>query len=76
MPNHHFLILAHAGGSPQKFVFPKVVADLFLVAVHQYRLPPRRKTSIPNLDGPAPPADWTVELESRSLVCYVARDEV
>ncbi len=36
---------------------------------------PSPKDIYPDLDGPAPAADWTLELESRSLVCYIARDE-
>jgi hypothetical protein len=29
----------------------------------------------PGLNGPSPPADGVVELEGRSLACYVAWDE-
>ena len=28
----------------------------------------------PDLDGPAPPADGRIQMEGRSLACYVAED--
>ena len=73
-PNHHLLIMLHGGGATQKFVFPKIVRSYnwwqFINTAA-----PSPKDVYPDLDGPAPPPDWTVELESRSLVCYIARDE-
>jgi glycogen operon protein len=36
---------------------------------------PSPKDIYPDLDGPAPPPDWTLQLESWSLACYIARDE-
>ena len=73
-PNHHLMILLHAGGSPQKFVIPKIARAvswwLFLnTAV------PSPQDVYPRLDGPPPPLDWTVDMESRSMMCYIARDE-
>jgi glycogen operon protein len=74
-PNHHVLIMAHAGGTPQEFVFPKIARTFsWWQFVNTAAAAP--KDIYPDLDGPAPPADWTIELESRSLVCYVARDEI
>ena len=74
-PNHHVLIMAHSGGAAQKFVFPKIArAFAWWQFVNTAAAPP--KDIYPELDGPAPPPDWTIELESRSLACYVARDEV
>ncbi len=74
LPNHHLLFMLHAGGAPQKFVFPKIVRPY-----HWWQFintaAPSPKDIYPDLDGPAPSPDWTVELESRSLVCYIARDE-
>jgi glycogen operon protein len=74
LPNHHLLIMLHGGGAAQKFIFPNLVRS--------YRwwqfvntAAPSPKDIYPDQDGPAPASDWTVELESRSLVCYVARDE-
>ena len=73
-PNHHLLILLNAGEA-QKFVVPKVARTLnWWQFIDTVAAPP--KDIYPELDGPAPPADWVVELESRSLACYVARDEV
>ncbi|MGA2065840.1 MAG: glycogen debranching protein GlgX [Thermoguttaceae bacterium] len=73
-PNHHLLMLLHAGESPLRFVIPKAVRrlDWWLLLDTAARSP---HDIYPGLDGPSPPADWTVPLEGRSLVCYVARDE-
>ncbi len=73
--HHHLLIMVHGGAAAQKFVFPKIAqAYSWWQFLNTAAAPP--KDIHPDLDGPAPPADWTVELESRSLVCYVARDEL
>jgi len=69
------MILLHAGVDSRRFVIPPGVRAL----------PWRRLIDTaaagtddvhPDLDGPPPPADGSVELESRSLVVYVARDEL
>jgi glycogen operon protein len=74
-PNHHVLLLCHAGAAPQKFVIPasprRLPWRLFLNTAA--RTP---QDIYPNLNGPPLPAEGPIELEARSLVCYVARDEV
>jgi len=74
LSNHHLLIVLHSSGASQKFVFPKIVRS------YNWRQfvntgAPSPKDIYPDLNGPTPATDWTVELESRSLVCYIARDE-
>ena len=74
-PNHHLLLhAARAARRRRSSSFPKVVARLdwwqFIDTGG-----PRPQDIYPGLDGPSPPADWTVALEGRSLVCYIARDE-
>ena len=73
-PNHHLMLLLHAGASPQKFVIPKVARSYsWWMFVDTGAASP--KDVYRDLDGPPPSLDWMVELEGRSLVCYVARDE-
>jgi len=73
-PNHHVLMMLHAGESPARFVIPPLVRGLnWWLLVDTSARPPQ--DIYPGLDGPSPPADGRVELEGRSLVCYVARDE-
>ncbi len=74
LPNHHLLIMLHGGGTPQKFVFPTVVRSYSWWQFVNTGAP-SPKDIYPDLDGPAPSPDWSLELESRSLVCYIARDE-
>ncbi len=74
LPNHHLLLMLHSGGAPQEFVFPKIVRSYkWRQFINTGAASP--KDIYPDLDGPAPAADWTIALESRSLVCYIARDE-
>ena len=73
-PNHHVLMMLHAGSEPQRFTVPKIARGyswwLFLNTAAS-----SPKDIYPELDGPSPPADWVTELAGRSLVCYVARDD-
>ena len=74
LPNHHVLIMLHAGSEPYKFTIPKIARGyawwLFIdTAAHSPR------DIYPDLKGPSPPASGVVELEGRSLMCFVARDE-
>ncbi len=65
----------HGGGASQKFTFPKIAQSLsWRQFIDTEAAPP--KDIYPELDGPPPPGDWTIEVETRTLVCYVARDEV
>ncbi len=75
LPNRHILILMHAGSEPRRMTIPHVVQP--------YRWRQFVDTAAespadvyPDLDGPDPPPDGIVEMEDRSLVCYVARDEL
>ena len=73
-PNRHVLILMHAGSDPRQFLIPYVVRNFpwrrFIDTAAE-----SPADVFPELDGPPPPATGLVELEGRSLVCYVARDE-
>jgi glycogen operon protein len=73
-PNHHLLVLLHAGDAPLRFAIPKLVRPLswWLFVNTAARSP---LDIYPSLDGPSLPADGMLEIEGRSLVCYVARDE-
>ncbi len=74
-PNHHVLIMMHAGSDPRPFAFPPGVRDLsWRQFIDTAADPP--EDIYPALDGPAPPRGGVVELEGRSLVCYVAADEL
>ena len=54
VPNHHILILAHSGGSPQKFVFPKVARTFsWWQFINTAAAPP--KDIIPNWTAPPRP---------------------
>jgi glycogen operon protein len=72
-PNHHVLILCHAGSEPQPFLLPPLTRDLpWRQFVNTAGRPPA--DIYPDLEGPEFPADGVVTLEARSLVCYVAPD--
>jgi glycogen operon protein len=73
-PNHHVLMMFHAGGEPVQFTVPPIVRHLpWQQFINTAAESPA--DVFPDLDGPAPPPDSPIELEGRSLVCYVARDE-
>jgi len=74
-PNHHVLMLLHPGADPCRFVIPKAVRSFTWWQFIDTAAPSPRDIH-PGLDGPAPPDDGVVELEGRSMVCYVARDEL
>jgi isoamylase len=74
-PNHHLLMMFHAGEKPQRFMIPPLARSLaWRLLINTAAESPA--DIYPELGGPAPPADDPVELEARSLVCYVARDEL
>ena len=75
-PNHHVLMMFHAGTDAAAVHHCRTLARgiAWRLFVNTAAEQPAT-TSIPDLDGPPPPADGIVELEGRSLVCYVARDE-
>ncbi len=72
-PNHHVLMLFHAGWHARPFALPAIARDL------GWRLfintaAPSPCDIYPDLDGPSPPTTGTIQVEARSLVCYVAED--
>jgi glycogen operon protein len=72
-PNHHILLLLHAGAEPQPFLLPPLTQDLpWRQFVNTAARPPA--DIYPDLEGPEFPADGSLTLEARSLVCYVAPD--
>jgi len=74
-PNHHVLIFMHAGVEPKRFHIPVPARDLhWRMFINTAADSP--KDIHPDLDGPIPPADGTVILESRSLVCFVCPEEM
>jgi len=73
-PNHHILMMFHASTEARRFQFPRRAIGLHwrLFADTAAESP---GDIYPDLNGPAAPDGAEVDLESRSLVCYVARDE-
>ena len=87
--NHHVLMMLHAGSEPRQFTIAQIARPfswrLFINTAAE-----SPADIYPDLDGPAPSSavpdsavpdsavpdsDLTVELEGRSLVCYVAENE-
>ena len=74
-PNHHVLILFHAGAEPREFSIPPSARRFtWWQFVNTAADPPA--DVYPELDGPALPPEGPIELQGRSLVCYVALDEL
>jgi glycogen operon protein len=74
-PHHHVLIMFHAGSEPAQFTIPPVARHLpWRQFVNTAAESPA--DVFPELDGPAPPPEGNIEVESRALLCYVARDEL
>jgi len=73
--NHHVLMMFHAGSDPQRFYVPPIARRLLwrLLIDTAAKYP---RDMYPGRNGPPPAADGIVELEGRSLVCFVARDEL
>jgi glycogen operon protein len=70
-PGRHVLLLLHAGPSPRTFTIPPTLrASAWRQFINTAASPPG--DIHPQLDGPPPPVSGTLELESRSLVCFVA----
>jgi isoamylase len=73
-PNHHVLILLHGNGEAREFAIPPLARSLpWSLFIDTAAASP--KDVYPGLDGPPPPAEGSLKLESHSLMCYVARDE-
>lgn len=74
-PNHHVLLLLHAGADPRQFTIPPL-ARRFTWRQFINTAADGPADVFPELDGPPPPPDGPIELPARSLVCYVAPDEL
>ena len=70
-PGRHVMLLLHAGPTPRTFTIPPPVRAIAWRQFINTAAPPPADIH-PQLDGPAPPASGMLELESRSLVCFVA----
>jgi len=72
-PNHHVLMMFHAGVEPRRFFLPEIARGLaWWQFVNTGAASPR--DIYPNLDGPAPPASGEIELkDERNIlpaVCF------
>ena len=73
MPNHHVLIISHAGVDARDFVLPPIARDIpWRLFVDTAAFSPA--DVYPGLDGPPPAPNGVIPVEPRSLVCYVAPD--
>jgi len=64
-------MMFHAGFDPCLFSLPAAARDLpWRMFINTANKSPH--DIYPRLDGPAPPVDGILTLESRSLVCFVA----
>ncbi len=73
-PNHHVLMMFHAGVDARHFTLPTIARGL------PWRLFLNTAAESPNdiypdLDGPPPPDNGIITLESRSMVVFVAQDK-
>ncbi len=72
-PNHHILLMFHAAPEPTRFVIPAMARGLaWRLFIDTSRMSPN--DIYPDLDGPPPPVDWTLNVPGRTLICYVAPD--
>ena len=73
-PNHHVLMLFHAGTDARHFTLPPLAREIaWRLFVDTAAESPA--DIYPTLDGPPPSANDIVTLEARSTMVYVARDE-
>ena len=73
-PNHHVLMLFHAGADARHFTLPPPARGIaWRLFVDTAAVSP--DDVYPALDGPPPRANDVVTLEPRSLMVYVAQDE-
>jgi glycogen operon protein len=74
-PNHHLLLLFHAGTDARHFILPATARDIaWRLFVDTTAESPA--DIHPALDGPPPPANGIVTLEPRSMIVYAARDAI
>lgn len=70
-PNHNVLLMFHAGVEPRLFTIPAVVRNIpWRLFVNTASRSPH--DVFPDLDGPPPPPEGAITMESRSMVVYVA----
>ncbi len=70
-PGRHVMILFHAGAAPRTFTIPQFVRGIaWRQFVDTAAEPPL--DMYPACDGPAPPTSGRIEMEGRSLMCFVA----
>ncbi|MEN6406913.1 MAG: glycogen debranching protein GlgX [Thermoguttaceae bacterium] len=73
-PNHHVMMLLHAGADARHFIVPTIAREFdWRLLVNTAADSP--DDIFPALDGPPRPANDVVTLESRSIQVFVARDE-
>ena len=73
-PSYHVLMFFHAGVDARHFIVPLVARGIaWRLFVDTAAESPN--DIYPSLDGPPPPSNGVVTLESRSLKVYVAADE-
>lgn len=74
-PNHHVMMMFHTTISPQDFTIPEFVRELpWRLFLNTAADSP--DDIYPKLDGPAAPESGTITLAPRSMLCFVARDEL
>jgi isoamylase len=70
-PGRHVMLLFHAGPNPRTFTVPSLVRGIaWRQFIDTAAAPPH--DIYPQLDGPVAPANFMLELEGRSLVCFVS----
>ena len=72
-PNHHLLLLCHSGDEPCTFTLPPITRTIRWRTLLDTAAPTPGDI-YPELDGPPLPSTGIVQVESRSMVCFVAPD--
>jgi glycogen operon protein len=73
-PARHVMILLHAGPNSRAFTIPAAMRSIpWRQFLDTAAAPPH--DIYPNLDGPEPHGMGIIELEGRSLVCFVSGPE-
>ncbi|MBN1910246.1 MAG: glycogen debranching protein GlgX [Pirellulales bacterium] len=71
--NSHILLMCHSGVAPREFRLPALARRIvWRTFINTSAEPPY--DIYPDLDGPKPPADGPVQVDARSLLCFVATD--
>ena len=69
--SRHVMLLLHAGYLPRMFTLPQLVRPIVWRKFADTAAAPPNDV-YPDFDGPTPPANFSIELEGRSLMCYVS----